>query len=565
MSDDLALDRALPSTRTTAPTTTSARRAPTSSSTDDGGVARRSRRTDDVLVDAEVLDEDDDDDDEEAPARSSPYDRPGRWYVVHTQSGYEKKVKQNLETRIASMNMEDASSRSSSRWRTSSSSRAARRSSSRRRCSPATCWCAATSTTTPGTSSATPRASPASSARAPSRRRCRRTRRRDVPRRCKPEGDEASPSARKPRLEYEVGETRPGQGGPVRRLLRPDRRDQRGPAQAQGARQHLRPGDPGRARVRPGRQALAASRRHSSSRPCTRSTERHAVHGQEEGRRRRQDPDPRRQGHAGAAGRHRARPPRRGDHGLLQGVQRRHRGPAGHDRPRRDHDLRGPLVHVHPQDAAHAGAAARRPPGSRRARRRPGREDVGHGHRGPGRPRSPRPRCPTSTPTTSRRPSCRSPARPAPWASRSSERSTSTTVRPGPPRPAGHDTTREPPWRSTARSTSTPPGGSTATQLHTPTEALDLVKSWRSAKFDETVELAVRLGVDPRKADQMVRGTVALPGGHRQGRAGGRVRRRRRRRRGPRRRRRHRGRRRPGRRRSRGACSTSTSPSPRPT
>ena len=34
-----------------------------------------------------------------------------------------------------------------------------------------------------------------------------------------------------------------------------------------------------------------------------------------------------------------------------------------------------------------------------------------------------------------------------------------------------------------------------------------------SAKFDETVELAVRLGVDPRKADQMVRGTVALPSG----------------------------------------------------
>lgn len=36
----------------------------------------------------------------------SPYDRPGRWYVVHTQSGYEKKVKQNLEARTSSMNME---------------------------------------------------------------------------------------------------------------------------------------------------------------------------------------------------------------------------------------------------------------------------------------------------------------------------------------------------------------------------------------------------------------------------------------------------------------------------
>jgi large subunit ribosomal protein L1 len=50
-------------------------------------------------------------------------------------------------------------------------------------------------------------------------------------------------------------------------------------------------------------------------------------------------------------------------------------------------------------------------------------------------------------------------------------------------------------------------------QLFTPSEALDLVKSLAAAKFDESVELAVRLGVDPRKADQMVRGTVALPSG----------------------------------------------------
>jgi large subunit ribosomal protein L1 len=49
--------------------------------------------------------------------------------------------------------------------------------------------------------------------------------------------------------------------------------------------------------------------------------------------------------------------------------------------------------------------------------------------------------------------------------------------------------------------------------FHTPAEAVDLVKSLAPAKFDETVELAVRLGVDPRRADQMVRGTVALPSG----------------------------------------------------
>jgi transcriptional antiterminator NusG len=46
---------------------------------------------------------------EQQPVRvESPYDRPGRWFVVHTQSGYEKKVKQNLEARIVSMNAEEA-------------------------------------------------------------------------------------------------------------------------------------------------------------------------------------------------------------------------------------------------------------------------------------------------------------------------------------------------------------------------------------------------------------------------------------------------------------------------
>ena len=44
---------------------------------------------------------------ESRPRPQSPFDRPGRWFVVHTQSGYEKKVKQNLEARITSMNMED--------------------------------------------------------------------------------------------------------------------------------------------------------------------------------------------------------------------------------------------------------------------------------------------------------------------------------------------------------------------------------------------------------------------------------------------------------------------------
>lgn len=51
------------------------------------------------------------------------------------------------------------------------------------------------------------------------------------------------------------------------------------------------------------------------------------------------------------------------------------------------------------------------------------------------------------------------------------------------------------------------------TRLHTVDEAVDLLKSFELAKYDETVEIAFRLGVDPRRADQMVRGTIMLPHG----------------------------------------------------
>lgn len=50
-------------------------------------------------------------------------------------------------------------------------------------------------------------------------------------------------------------------------------------------------------------------------------------------------------------------------------------------------------------------------------------------------------------------------------------------------------------------------------KLYDPLEALEIVKKTATAKFDETVEVAVRLGVDPRHADQQVRGAVVLPGG----------------------------------------------------
>ncbi|MBC7254310.1 MAG: 50S ribosomal protein L1 [Actinobacteria bacterium] len=50
-------------------------------------------------------------------------------------------------------------------------------------------------------------------------------------------------------------------------------------------------------------------------------------------------------------------------------------------------------------------------------------------------------------------------------------------------------------------------------KLYHPREAVEIIKKMPGSRFDETVEVAFRLGVDPRKADQMVRGTVSLPHG----------------------------------------------------
>ena len=52
-----------------------------------------------------------------------------------------------------------------------------------------------------------------------------------------------------------------------------------------------------------------------------------------------------------------------------------------------------------------------------------------------------------------------------------------------------------------------------STKLYEPTEALELVQKTATANFDETVEVSVRLGVDPRHADQQVRGAIVLPHG----------------------------------------------------
>ena len=60
------------------------------------------------LADAELIAVIDEDEEEErAPREPSPYERPGDWFVVHTYAGYENKVKQNLASRVRSMNVEE--------------------------------------------------------------------------------------------------------------------------------------------------------------------------------------------------------------------------------------------------------------------------------------------------------------------------------------------------------------------------------------------------------------------------------------------------------------------------
>jgi transcriptional antiterminator NusG len=61
----------------------------------------------DTGVDSELDEFDEDEDEDDEPFVVSPYDQPGRWFVVHTYAGYENKVKSNLHSRAVSMNMED--------------------------------------------------------------------------------------------------------------------------------------------------------------------------------------------------------------------------------------------------------------------------------------------------------------------------------------------------------------------------------------------------------------------------------------------------------------------------
>jgi transcriptional antiterminator NusG len=76
---------------------------------DAGATTVDAEATDAVVSEDELLGstEGEDDDEEDDEPYDNPYDRPGAWYVVHTYAGYENKVKQNMASMVASLNLED--------------------------------------------------------------------------------------------------------------------------------------------------------------------------------------------------------------------------------------------------------------------------------------------------------------------------------------------------------------------------------------------------------------------------------------------------------------------------
>jgi transcriptional antiterminator NusG len=199
-------------------------------------------------------------DDEEIVPVESPYDRPGRWYVVHTYSGYENKVRPTWATSWPPDAWRTGSSRSSSRWRTSSSSRAARRSPSRRRCSPATCWCRCdldddtwgAIRNTPGV---TGFVGPGTKPTPLSRREVENILQ------VKVEGVEATTKRSRPRLEYEVDETVRVKEGPFADFSGQIAEINEDQLKLKVLVNIFGRETPGRARVQPSRQALGAGTR----------------------------------------------------------------------------------------------------------------------------------------------------------------------------------------------------------------------------------------------------------------------------------------------------------------
>ena len=195
----------------------------------------------DIIEETEVV--------EEEEPTTSPYDLEGGWYVIHSYSGYENKVKANLETRIRSMHMEDRifevviPLEPVVEFKGPEGHR-------KKKVFQATSWSGWCSTTTPGTRCATP-GSPGSLAAGASHPRC------PDARWSASSGWRRRKSRRSPATSRSGRSGRPFGWSPgVRRLQRGHREHQRRPVQGRGAGQHLRARHPGGARVRGHHQAM---------------------------------------------------------------------------------------------------------------------------------------------------------------------------------------------------------------------------------------------------------------------------------------------------------------------
>ena len=275
------------------PSTTTSTRSPKTPSSEAVAeeVERRRRPASDALDgatldDAELLEI------EEVPEpEPSPYDRPGRWYVVHTYAGYENKVKSNLASRVRSMNVEDRIFEVVIPMEDVIEFKNGRKVVVQKKVFPGyllvrmglddDAWYVVRNT--PGvTGFVGSGAKPTHLSR------------KEVEDILgtgeKIEGPAAEKKVR-PRLEYEVAEQVRVVTGPFADFNGVDQRDRRRPLEAQGAREHLRSRDAGRARVRRRRQAVTVhsvserserTRQRASDRePVSRPRERASRHGKE--------------------------------------------------------------------------------------------------------------------------------------------------------------------------------------------------------------------------------------------------------------------------------------------
>ena len=194
----------------------------------------------------------------EPEPEDDPWTRPGPWYVVHTQSGYEKKVTANLHARIQSMNMEDTIFEVVIPMEEVVEFKNGKKQNVQRKVFPGyilvRCHMSDESwyciRNTPGVTGFVGQSDRGQKPTPLGRRDVRNFLS------VKGGGSRRAGRTRQAEARLRGGRERARQGRPVRRLPRHDRRDQRRPHEAQGAGQHLRPRDPRRDGLQPGRQAL---------------------------------------------------------------------------------------------------------------------------------------------------------------------------------------------------------------------------------------------------------------------------------------------------------------------